>query len=228
MYNQLNRTKAYFNKRAEDPFNYPTGDDIVNYACVCAYDFVLDVGSGAGDVTVAAISKGAITVSLDFSKEWLTLLKRNVPEVTCVVGDAACLPFRDDLFDKVIAKAIWVNIPTSKLRMEFVLETARVLKPGSTAVISHVWSRFGQFFNLKRWMWQQSPFPKDDWLHHYFTPFEVRSMFGRAKLKIVKIRAPKLKGINGIPIVSYILSPWYSALVVDIKAFKLWHHEKTL
>jgi len=63
---------------------------------------LLDVASGPGYVTAAAVGRGANTVGIDFSAEMVAEARRQHPAVEFQEGDAEELPFPDGSFDAVV------------------------------------------------------------------------------------------------------------------------------
>ena len=63
---------------------------------------LLDVASGPGYATVAAVRRGANAVGIDFSAEMVAEAKRQHPAVEFQEGDAEELPFPDGSFDAVV------------------------------------------------------------------------------------------------------------------------------
>jgi SAM-dependent methyltransferase len=62
---------------------------------------VLDLGSGTGEGSRAALAAGARVVATDLAVDMLRVDQNQRPPAT--VGDAVALPFRDDFFDVVLA-----------------------------------------------------------------------------------------------------------------------------
>ena len=63
---------------------------------------LLDVASGPGYATVAAVRRGANAVGIDFSAEMVAEARRQHPAVEFQEGDAEELPFPDGSFDAVV------------------------------------------------------------------------------------------------------------------------------
>src|SRR6202011_5336426 len=63
--------------------------------------FVLDLGSGTGDGSRAALSAGALVIAADLALGMLLRGRDNRPPAT--VGDALALPFKGRAFDVVLA-----------------------------------------------------------------------------------------------------------------------------
>lgn len=94
---------------------------------------VLDVCSGPGMLSAAAVARGARVVGLDFSGEAIEIARRNVPDAEFQEGDAQALPFDDDSFDAVVCGFGVMHVPQPAVALS---EIRRVLKPGSRAAIS--------------------------------------------------------------------------------------------
>ncbi len=63
---------------------------------------LLDVASGPGYATAAAVGRGANAVGIDFSAEMVAEARRQHPAVEFQEGDAEELPFPDGSFDAVV------------------------------------------------------------------------------------------------------------------------------
>ncbi len=86
---------------------------------------LLDVASGPGYVTAAAVGRGANAVGIDFSAEMVAEARRQHPAVEFQEGDAEELPFPDGSFDAVVINFGMLHFA----RPEYVLiEAHRVLR----------------------------------------------------------------------------------------------------
>ena len=101
---------------------------------------ILDVGCGLGGKTVYyAEQRARLVIGLDVSegraRVALALADRHPSgtRVEIVVGDAAHLPFRADLFDCVISTDTWEHLQAPIMALR---ECARVVQPGGTVSIS--------------------------------------------------------------------------------------------
>lgn len=101
---------------------------------------VLDLMAGNGRHLVSLDEAGCLPVALDWSPALLHAAQRKVPTASCVVGDAAHLPFADQTFDACIYVAGLHGIPDPLARATSLRELLRVLRPGGSAQVT-VWSR---------------------------------------------------------------------------------------
>jgi ubiquinone/menaquinone biosynthesis C-methylase UbiE len=99
---------------------------------------VLDIGCGNGRFYPLIKARGVGYTGIDNSAELLKEARRAFPNVPFVEGDATMLPFPDRSFDVAFSFATLHHVPSRALREKFIQEAARVLKPGSTFVLS-VW-----------------------------------------------------------------------------------------
>ncbi|MCL4795682.1 MAG: methyltransferase domain-containing protein [Bryobacteraceae bacterium] len=88
---------------------------------------VLDVGCGSGLDSLAIGPRVRKLIGLDFSAE---MLARASAHLEVVQGDAERMPFRDGVFDAVLANGIFNLNPR---REEIFAELARVLRRGGRA-----------------------------------------------------------------------------------------------
>lgn len=108
-------------------------------------DRLLDMGCGAGRHAFEAARRGAHVVALDTDRSELDQVTAvfaamaeagEIPDgasAMAVSGDATCLPFADESFDKVIAAEVLEHVPGDQAAMN---EIARVLRPGGIAAVT--------------------------------------------------------------------------------------------
>ena len=100
---------------------------------------VLDLGCGAGQLSVALAQRQLRVVAVDHQLEMLDRARRRLVEVgmsahvTLAQADAARLPVADDRFDLVVALGVlpWVRDPSA-----CVAEMVRVLRPGGALLVT--------------------------------------------------------------------------------------------
>lgn len=96
---------------------------------------VLEVGCGAGDPMTQRLVRHHRVIGLDISKEQLAFAVRNAPEADFVLADMTRLPFREALFDAVVAFYSMTHVPRDEQRA-LLLDIHRKLKPGGLLVVT--------------------------------------------------------------------------------------------
>ncbi len=94
-------------------------------------DRILDVGSGPGHYARRIHERGATVISTDVSAPYLREIPRGVGPRA--IADATRLPFRADVFDKILATEVLEHVLEPE---RLLLEVGRVLKVGGKAVIT--------------------------------------------------------------------------------------------
>jgi SAM-dependent methyltransferase len=106
---------------------------------------LLDLGCGFGRHSYEALRRGAHIVACDLGLDELNgvisiaqamrddeLIADDIMTET-TQGDATCLPYNDDSFERVIASEVLEHIPDDEAAFS---ELARVLKPGGTLAVT--------------------------------------------------------------------------------------------
>lgn len=138
---------------------------------------LLDLGCGNGRFFEFFKSKKVNYIGLDYSKDLIELARQKFPETKFLVADAMNLPFENNFFDKVYTIAVLHHIPSKGLRLKFLREARRVLKPGGLLV-------------LTVWKFQEK---KERSLLFKFT---ILKLFGLSKLDFRDVLEPWGKKLN--------------------------------
>ena len=104
-------------------------------------DLVLDLGSGNGRHTKLLSKQSRGTIALDISFNILKLsLQKELEgisrDINLVNSDAVKLPFKDNVFDKLISIAVIHHLETDDSRREVLSEIFRILKKDGLVQIS--------------------------------------------------------------------------------------------
>ena len=98
----------------------------------------LDVGCGTGR-GLPLYGRGVLVIGLDPAWDSLGRARRRAPGVPLVQGSAEALPFRDGIFDTVVASLVFCSVPEPARGLA---EVKRVLRPdGRLRMLEHVRSR---------------------------------------------------------------------------------------
>jgi demethylmenaquinone methyltransferase/2-methoxy-6-polyprenyl-1,4-benzoquinol methylase len=98
-------------------------------------DRVLDACCGTGDLAIAARTRGADVVGLDFSEAMLERARAKSREIEWVRGDVLALPFDDASFDAVTVGFGVRNVDDLEAGLR---ELRRVLRPGGRVGILEI------------------------------------------------------------------------------------------
>lgn len=132
-----------------------------------AKGLILDAGCGPG-ILNKYIENG---IFLDFSK--VALKKRWVghgrPRVLASVEN---MPFRDEVFDSVIASELIEHTDDPN---NFVTQVYRILKKGGLFIFSFPWHDLSQTHHFKR----ITPNMVKNWLNPYFQKYETQELFSK-------------------------------------------------
>ncbi|MBU3942929.1 class I SAM-dependent methyltransferase, partial [Patescibacteria group bacterium] len=95
---------------------------------------VLD--SGCGNGRYYELLKHTDYTGVDNSRELIQIARGKYPEAKFQVADALALPFPDNSFDQVYSIAVLHHIPSKELRLKFLREIKRVLKPNGKVTLT--------------------------------------------------------------------------------------------
>lgn len=125
----------------------PAADELVAFAGVGPADRVLDVAAGTGNVTVAALARGADVTASDLTPAMIEAGRaRTGDAVDWIEADAEELPFPDATFDVVVSCFGLVFAPDPDAA---IAEAFRVVRPGGTVALS-AWTPEGSSGRLGR------------------------------------------------------------------------------
>jgi ubiquinone/menaquinone biosynthesis C-methylase UbiE len=154
---------------------------------------LLNIGCGHG-ADFLPFNPAFQSVGLDFSREMLVQANRYGTKFKrrfeLVKGDAAELPFQDDIFESVIAVAVVHHLRMPERRALAFSEIRRVLKPGGEAFIT-VWNRgqprfwFAGREAIVAWRLRDGPVKR---YHYLYTYRSLSRALKSAGLEIVSLR----------------------------------------
>jgi SAM-dependent methyltransferase len=167
-----------------------------------AGDRVLDLGCGNGRYFSYFSQKGTFYCGVDISENLVKIAKEVYPGADFRVADALNLPFSDNYFDKIATIAVLHHMPSEDLRMQFLKEAKRVLRPGGKVFLT-VWNfrEFKEFFLIFKSIFSKilklSKLDFGDFLepwaqkteryYHYFTKKELIGLAQKTGFKIKEI-----------------------------------------
>ncbi|UCZ55336.1 class I SAM-dependent methyltransferase [Bacillus shivajii] len=99
---------------------------------------VLDVGCGTGRLLQKGASLTTEVYGIDLSKKMVQRTEELLSDISFIkqpsvqVGDAECLPYKDEIFDIVCSTCVVFLIPNAKWVLK---EMSRVLKPGGNLAL---------------------------------------------------------------------------------------------
>lgn len=88
---------------------------------------LLDAGCGAGSGSALLASAGAVVHAVDLSPADVALTRRNCPAVKAVTANVYRLPFRDEVFQRVVSSHVLEHLREPG---HYFSEIGRVLAPG--------------------------------------------------------------------------------------------------
>jgi SAM-dependent methyltransferase len=109
---------------------------LLDAAGVSAGTDLLDVGTGAGAVAVAAHGRGARVSAVDAEPEMVALAARAVPEADVRAGILPELPYEEESFDAAVANFVLNHVGRPAAAAA---ELCRVTRPGGRVAVT-IWS----------------------------------------------------------------------------------------
>lgn len=108
-------------------------------------EFILDAGTGTGNIALALVNAGARVIGVDFLESALEVCRRKMPQGDFRFADLSKqLEFPDHHFDKITCCNV-LYILSPEAQANAVKELFRVLKPGGTASITVFGLNFNSF-----------------------------------------------------------------------------------
>jgi SAM-dependent methyltransferase len=134
----------------------------------------LDVGCGSGKMS-PALGSPARLVGVDFS--FAALLKFPFPgdlRVDLVQSEGSQMPFREACFDVALSTQVLEHLPSKDLRVRFLREIGRALKPGGKLVLTvYNWNLYSHHSRRP-----QEGFHDSGIFYHMYLAEELRSELG--------------------------------------------------
>jgi ubiquinone/menaquinone biosynthesis C-methylase UbiE len=171
---------------------------------------VLDLGCGNGRLLEILQDKEIEYIGVDSSWKLIEIAKEKHPNFQFLVADALSLPFLENSFDKVFSISVFHHIPSEELRLQFLKEIKRILKPKGILILT-VWNLWQKryfllilkFTLLKIFFRSKLDFKdifipwgkKIDRYFHCFTKSEIEKLIKKVNLKI--LNSGKLKSQSG-------------------------------
>ena len=158
-----------------------------------AGDRVLDLGCGNGRYFPSFEKKNVEYLGVDSSQELIEIAKSKYPQAEFKVADALNLPLPADFFDRIYSIAVFHHIPSKNLRIDFLKEAKRVLKPGGLLILT-AWKfhkleahrlllkyTILKLIGLSKLDWQDILEPWDNKAKRYYHWFSKKEMINLAK-----------------------------------------------
>ena len=101
-------------------------------------DNFLDLGCGNGRFCEIVKNYTERYVGIDSCKGLIKIAKQKNPNANFIEASALNIPFPENYFDKIYSIAVLHHIPSKQLRLNFLKEIRRTLKPGKLCVLT-VW-----------------------------------------------------------------------------------------
>ena len=113
---------------------------------------VLDLGCGNGLMVASILEQGAYYFGADISDKFIALCKKRyvsyikTKQAEFLTANATKLSYKNNFFDYAVSSAVMHHIPSAELRLKFLQELYRVMKPGAIAKVDNwnLWSEWGR------------------------------------------------------------------------------------
>lgn len=171
---------------------------------------ILDLGCGNGRLLQLFRDLEMEYVGVDSSQKLIEIAEQTYPNDTFQVAEALDLPFSPNSFDKVFSVAVLHHIPSEKLRLKFLEEAKRVLKPEGLLILTvwDLWKKPDTFLKVTKFCllkvlrrskldcrdilvpWQK----KTDRYIHCFTKAELKKLVQKSGMKFKEAGVLKIPG----------------------------------
>ncbi len=112
-------------------------------------EVVLDWGCGNG--RLYELLKNNHYFGIDTSEKMISIAQNKYPDTNFKISESLAIPYPDNFFDKIFSLAVFHHIPSKKLRIQFLEEAQRTLKPSGFLILT-VWDlSFRQLIYSKHW-----------------------------------------------------------------------------
>lgn len=114
---------------------------------------VLDLGCGNGRLCELFRDDGVSYTGADVSENLINIAHERYPSVAFQVVDPLKTTFSDSSFDVVFNLAVFHHIPSAQLRIAYLKEIRRVLKPKGKLVLTvwNLWARKGTYWAVLKY-----------------------------------------------------------------------------
>lgn len=129
-YDELAET--YAEQRSESGHDTGVLDEFLG--SLSAPTLILDAGCGQGTPVLTRLSSVVTAIGVDFSREQLRLARETARDAFLLQGDMTALPFKDGVFDAVVAYWSLIHVPMDD-HQPVIDEFARVLRPGGQVLV---------------------------------------------------------------------------------------------
>lgn len=219
----LRQMRQFYNTAAKEwdaSRNTPTPVKLIAIKPIKPGMRVLDLGCGNGLMAGPIMDRGGWYVGVDFSAKFIAGCKKRFTsyiktgQAEFVTANAIKLPFKNNSFDFAVSIAVMHHIPSFELRLVFLQELRRVMKPGAMAKIDN-WNLLEDWGKKKYGITKQLTKPAEGcdkgdvfvpWKAtggkelpryiHIFSDRELKDLARTAKFKKIKIEYFNRAGVK--------------------------------
>lgn len=146
---------------------------------------ILENGCGLGRVLKHYHMAKRKIIGMDYNERCLLTIRREHPDIPLIRADARFMPFKDNVFDSVMAYGLYHTIEENL--DDAIEETSRIMKPGgvisATARIYNI-----QYFAFEIKQWLKKGFPKNPTFYKWaFKKHEWVELFSKHDFKTLSV-----------------------------------------